>query len=67
MIDQNTLVALFNLTSSIHDYEYECFRINHKIELNNNNVAQLSLCITDKYQNQELGSYLLRKTINIAR
>ncbi len=47
--------------------ERERFRINHKIELNNNNTARLSLCITDNYQNRYLGSYLIKKTIDIGR
>jgi len=67
LIDQNTIIALFNLTLSIRDDERERFRINHKIELNNNNTARLSPCITDHYQNRYLGSYLIKKTIDIAR
>ncbi len=58
---------LFNLTLSIRDEECERFYINHKIELNPENTARLNPCITDDYQNKYLGSYLMKKTIDIAR
>ncbi|CAF1443812.1 unnamed protein product [Rotaria sordida] len=64
---QQNYFALFNLTLSIRNDEYERFRINHKIELNNNNTARLSPCITDNYQNIYLGSLLMKKTIDIVR
>ncbi|CAF1563852.1 unnamed protein product [Rotaria sp. Silwood1] len=67
LINKNTIVALFNITLSIRNDEYERFRINHKIELNNNNTARLSPCITDNYQNKYLGNYLMEKVIDIIR
>ncbi|CAF3272667.1 unnamed protein product, partial [Rotaria sp. Silwood2] len=67
LINQSTIVALFNITLSIRNDEYERFRINHKIELNNNNTTRLSPCITDNFQNKYLGSYLMEKTIDIIR
>lgn len=68
VMNHDTIVALFNITLSIRDDERERFRINHKIELNDNHsIVRLSPCISDNYQNKNLGSYLIKKILDILR
>lgn len=66
-INSNEIIALFNITLSIREDEYQRFLINHKIELNSTTTARLSPCIRDDVQNQSIGSYLIRKTLDIIR
>ena len=66
LIDNELIVALFELSLTIMDEEYLRFAAQYKIVLNDKTDARFGPCISDEYQNRQLGRFLFEKTKAIA-
>lgn len=67
LIDNETIIALFEFSLSIVDNDYKRFAEQYNIILNETKDARFGPCISDQYQNRHLGCWLFEKTKQIAR
>ncbi|CAF3344316.1 unnamed protein product [Rotaria sp. Silwood1] len=67
LINNETIIALFEFSLSILEKEYERFAEKYNIVLNEITDARFGPCISDQYQNRHLGCWLFEKTKKIAR
>lgn len=66
LIDNDLIIALFEFSLSIVDNDHQRFK-KYNIQLNELTDARFGPCISDQYQNRQLGYWLFEKTKTIAR
>lgn len=67
LIDNAKIIALFEFSLSIMESEHKRFVEKYDIVLNEATDGRFGLCISDEYQNRQLGCWLFEKTKLIAR
>ncbi|CAF2740659.1 unnamed protein product [Rotaria sp. Silwood2] len=67
LINNETIIALFEFSLSIVEDEYQRFKDKYNIILNEITDARFGPCISDQYQNRHLGCWLFEKIKKIAQ
>ena len=67
LINNERIIALFEFSLAIVEDDYQRFRENYQIELDEQTDARFGPCISDQYQNRQLGCWLFEKTKIIAQ
>ena len=67
LINNGLIIALFEFSLSIVDDDYRRFKEKYDVQLNESTDARFGPCLSDQYQNRQLGRWLFEKTKIIAR